>query len=80
VDHASWLLYCLKSVTNRHGDLCDLASPVGSGALMDSTLIPTNTATTTMPNGSAVNLEQVCMVVNKRTKGAVKVSMLNIIK
>lgn len=26
VDHQSWLLHCLKSMTNRCGDLCDLVS------------------------------------------------------
>ncbi|XP_069682518.1 tyrosine-protein phosphatase non-receptor type 9 isoform X3 [Periplaneta americana] len=58
VDHAAWLLHCLKSVTNRHGDLCDVASPLGSGAAMDSALIATSGTTATMPNGSAGNLDQ----------------------
>ena len=41
-------------MTNRHGDLCDVASPLlDSGAAMDSALI------VTVPNGSARNLEQV---------------------
>nr|CAD7439153.1 unnamed protein product [Timema bartmani] len=26
VDHAAWLMHCVKSMTNRHGDLCDVAS------------------------------------------------------
>uniref|UniRef100_T1IWR5 Tyrosine-protein phosphatase non-receptor type 9 n=1 Tax=Strigamia maritima TaxID=126957 RepID=T1IWR5_STRMM len=27
VEHKAWLLYCYKSMANRHGDLCDLQSP-----------------------------------------------------
>ncbi|GLG95390.1 Tyrosine-protein phosphatase Lar [Gryllus bimaculatus] len=27
VDHAAWLLHCIKSMTNRHGDLYDVSSP-----------------------------------------------------
>jgi len=67
-------------VTNRHGDLCDVASPLGSGAAMDSALIATNTATSTMPNGSAGNLEQVCVEVNKQMQGAIKTTSSNLIK
>lgn len=26
IDHKAWLLHCLKSMTNRYGDLCDLIS------------------------------------------------------
>lgn len=80
MDHESWLLHCLKSVTNRHGDLCDVASPLGSGAAMDSALIATNTATSTMPNGSAGNLEQVCMEVHKQMQGTIKMTSLNLVK
>jgi hypothetical protein len=65
VDHASWLLHCLKSVTNRHGDLCDVASPLGSGAAMDSAIFATSAAATTMRNGSAGNLEQVGVTIFK---------------
>jgi hypothetical protein len=43
-----------------------MASPLGSGAAMDSTLIATSAAITTMPNGSAGNLEQVCVAVCKK--------------
>jgi tyrosine-protein phosphatase non-receptor type 9 len=64
VDHASWLLHCLKSVTNRHGDFCEL-SPLGPGAAMDSALIATNAATTTVLNGTGGNLEQVCIAAIK---------------
>ena len=80
MDHASWLLHCFKSVTNRHGDLCDVASPLGSGAAMDSALIATNTATGTMSNGSAGNLEQVCMEFHTHMKGTLKMTLLNLIK
>lgn len=47
VDHAAWLLHCIKSMTNRHGDLCDVSSPgTTEGSIMAA-----------LPNGSANSLQ-----------------------
>ncbi|XP_054712806.1 tyrosine-protein phosphatase non-receptor type 9-like [Uloborus diversus] len=40
VDHESWLLHCLKSMTNRCGDLCDLVSAPTSPSAINGPYSP----------------------------------------
>ncbi|CAM1299267.1 Uncharacterised protein PB.3394, partial [Pycnogonum litorale] len=39
VDHKNWLLHCLKSMTNRYGDVCAVSSPIDGDRTTGTTLI-----------------------------------------
>ncbi|KAJ8884292.1 hypothetical protein PR048_016149 [Dryococelus australis] len=52
VDHAAWLLHCVKSMTNRYGDLCDVTS---SSHQLPATILDQKSALT---NGGSVHSDE----------------------
>ncbi|XP_063230115.1 tyrosine-protein phosphatase non-receptor type 9 isoform X2 [Bacillus rossius redtenbacheri] len=52
IDHAAWLLHCVKSMTNRYGDLCDVTS---STHPLPATIIDHKSALT---NGGSVHSDE----------------------
>ncbi|XP_076334726.1 tyrosine-protein phosphatase non-receptor type 9-like [Tachypleus tridentatus] len=56
INHKTWLLHCLKSMTNRYGDLCDIASLPSSPSSVQNGVIFHQVERSHVQNGIAPNL------------------------